>query len=290
MNYFCPMRILIFFGAVLLLASCDPGPANPQRYLHLAHIRTLDTLQQGVDPRIEQLDLSPYGMILLGGDLTEESSKERSTLEYLDKLFHLRSTGTLWTLGNHDNANTNWVTDFTGRPITYTYHQDGITWVVLYTQEEKDWICTITGEQLEMLQSVTDTIQESSHLVVMTHKLVWIMDNPEMAEHQGVSFYDWSCNYRIHANNWNTDILPALREVQDRGVQVICLAGDIGNNVRTFEEQTEDGIVYLASGLPVNATQKPESQVLIFTHDWKLGTLDWEFVLLDELLTPPPPQ
>jgi hypothetical protein len=71
---------------------------------------------------------------------------------------------------------------------------------------------------------------------------------------------------------------------------VICLAGDIGNNVRTFEEQTEDGIVYLASGLPVNATQKPESQVLIFTHDWKLGTLDWEFVLLDELLTPPPPQ
>jgi hypothetical protein len=124
MNYFCPMRILIFFGAVLLLASCDPGPANPQRYLHLAHIRTLDTLQQGVDPRIEQLDLSQYEMILLGGDLTEESSKERSTLEYLDKLFHLRSTGTLWTLGNHDNANTNWVTGFYGSP-DYVYLSSG---------------------------------------------------------------------------------------------------------------------------------------------------------------------
>ncbi|MBR9920249.1 MAG: hypothetical protein GYB31_05360 [Bacteroidetes bacterium] len=244
----------------------------------MAHIRTLDTLEQGIDPRIEAMDFSKYDLLLLGGDLTEESSEEEKTLQYLDGIFDLGAPTTLWALGNHDNAQNALVSKYTERPITYTANHDGITFVVLYTQEEQDWICTISGEQLEMLQSVTDTISESSHLIVMTHKLVWIMDNPEMVQHQGNSRYDWSCNYRIHRNNWNTDILPRLREVQERGVQVICLAGDVGNNVRTFEEHTSDGIVYLASGIPVEEKFKAESRMLEFKHWPGEDSLTWVFV------------
>ncbi|MCB0706633.1 MAG: metallophosphoesterase [Saprospiraceae bacterium] len=274
-------RIFILFVlfSVLFVSACQQNPEK--HYLLLSHTRTTDTLVQGVDPRVEALNLDDYDMLFLGGDMTEESSKEKATLEYLDKLFDLGAPTTLWALGNHDNAHNDWVSEFTGRPISYSYYQDGITYVVLYTQEEKDWICTITGPQLEMLKSVTDTISSSSHLIVLSHKLVWIMDNPELADHQGKSFYDWSCNYRIHENNWNSDILPRLRAVQDRGVQVICLGGDIGNNVRTFEEHTSDGIIYLASGIPVSQSLKPEAKILEFTHNPETRTLTWDFVLLD---------
>ena len=271
------IRLSIF--CLITILACQQQQTD-FTYLHLAHIRTTDTLNQGVDPRVEALDMRKYDMVLLGGDLTEESSKEKATLDYLDNLFDLDAPTTLWSLGNHDNAHNEWVEEYTGRPITYTSHHRGITFVVLYTQEEKDWICTITGDQLEMLQSVTDTISESSHLVVMTHKLVWIMDNPELAQHQGKDFYDWSCNYRIHENNWNIDILPRLQQVQNSGVQVICLGGDIGNNVRTFEEKTSDGIVYLASGVPVSQKFKPESRILEFYHNPADRTLSWAFVPL----------
>jgi hypothetical protein len=275
---------LMLLALISLLYACQTSEEDTGiRYLHLAHVRTMDTVNQTVDPRLETLDYSPYELLLLGGDLTEESSKERSTLEYLDKIFDLGSPSTLWALGNHDNANNDWVMEFTRRPITFTQHHRGITYVVLYTQEEKDWMCTITGEQLEMLQQVCDTIAESSHLIVMTHKLVWIMDNPDFAQHQGKGAYDWSCNYRIHENNWNDDILPRLREVQNRGTQVIMLAGDIGNNVLQFEEHTSDGLVYLASGLPVDPAKAAQAKALVFRHDPETRTLNWSFVPVDSL-------
>lgn len=278
------MRTLFFLALLIGLASCEENRQQPDvRYLHLAHVRTLDAVNQTVDPRLESMDFSPYELLLLGGDLTDESSKERSTLEYLDNIFDLGSPNTLWALGNHDNARNDWVSEFTGRPITYTHHHKGITYVVLYTQEEKDWICTITGEQLDMLQQVTDTIASSSHLVVMTHKLVWIMGNPDFAQHQGKAAYDWSCNYRIHENNWNDDILPRLREVQQRGVQVIMLAGDIGNNVLTFEEHTSDSLIYLASGLPADPSRAAQAKALLFEHKPETRKLSWKFVALDEL-------
>lgn len=250
-------------------------------YMHLAHIRIFDTINQVVDPRVEELDYSKYDLLLLGGDLTEESSESKETLVYLDSLFDLAAPTTLWALGNHDNANLEWVEETTGRPYFFTQHHNGITYVVLYTQEKEDWICTVTGDQLDMLHTVTDTISESSHLVILTHKLIWILNHPELAEHQGEAYYDWSCNYRIHANGWVTDILPRLQEVQKKGVQVIALAGDIGNNTEEFEERTSDGIYYLASG---SNPENNDAKFLKFRHDIKNRKLNWDFVKINNQL------
>ena len=259
-----------------ILAGCNNSGegSKDNTYIHLAHTRMWDTIVQRVDPRVEALDLSAYDMVLLGGDLTEESSKEKETLVYLDSIFDLDAPTTLWALGNHDNANLDWVEETTARPHFYTHHHKGITYVVLYTQENQDWICTITGKQLKMLQNVTDTITTSSHLVVMTHKLIWIFDHPELSKHQGKNAYDWSCNYKIHRNGWMTDILPRLQAVQNRGIQVIALAGDIGNNVDKFEERTMDDIYYLASG--INPSNK-KAKYLKFNHNVETKKLDWKF-------------
>lgn len=275
--------LFLFMVCVILNTGCEAVSENKtlKEYIHLAHIRTWDTINQSIDPRVEQMDLSNFDMILLGGDLTEESSKEKKTLDYLDAIFDLDSPNTLWALGNHDNENLNWVEEKTTRPYFFTHYSDGITYVVLYTQENIDWVCTITGDQLKMLENVTDTISESSHLVVMTHKLIWILNHPELSAHQGTSAYDWSCNYQIHENGWMDDILPRLQAVQNRGVQVIALAGDIGNNVSTFEEQTKDGIYYLASG---SNPDKKDAKFLKFEHDTLNKTLDWEFIEIEAYL------
>jgi len=275
--------ILLF---VLLLISCgEKTTTSDKEYLlHVAHTRLFDTINQKIDPLLEELDYGTFSTILLGGDITEETSKKESTLQYVDSIFDLDSQQTLWALGNHDNENLEWVEKYTKRPYTYSYHRNGITYVVLYTQEDEDWKCHITGDQLNMIQNVCDTISESSHLIVMTHKLVWIMNNPELKQHQGQSYYDWSCNYRIHKTNWNDDILPRLRTVQNRGTKVICLAGDIGNNVKTFEEQTQDSIVYLASGIQSGNEQ---SQVLIFEHNPKEKRLVWNFANLESYTNSP---
>jgi len=282
------MKNLFIFASVLIVfAGCDNPifqKGNVKHYLLLSHTRLLDTVNQKVDPRLEQIDFQAFDLLFLGGDMTEETSKSYSTLTYLDSLFDLKSPNTLWALGNHDNTNLANIRQATRRPITYTYYKNGITFVVLYTQEKEDWICTITGNQLEMLQNVTDTISESSHLVILSHKLIWLWKHPELKKHTGKGYYDWSCNYRIHETNWPKDILPRLRAVQKRGIQVICMAGDIGNNVREFEEHTKDGIYYLASGLCALEGKRNESEILLFEHDLDRRKLSWKFVNLDDYL------
>jgi len=264
----------------MLFWSCETKP-NVKNYIHVAHTRIFDTVNQVIDPRMEKINYGQFDMVLLGGDLCEETTKSYSTLEYLDPIFDLDSPTTLWALGNHDNANLEYIEKATQRPYFYSTHQNGITFIVLYTQEKEDWICTITGKQLELIQNVTDTIQESSHLVVMTHKLIWIKDHPNMKEHQGVKPYDWSCNYMITRNGWQTEIAPLLQKVENRGIEVIALAGDIGNAVREFEVKSDDGIDYLASGTnPV----KKDIKFLHFKHNLDTRELSWRFVPVEPFI------
>ncbi len=275
-NLLALVLLISFFGCDL---SKKSSPIK--NYIHVAHTRIFDTVNQVIDPRMEKIDYGQFDMVLLGGDLCEETSKEYSTLEYLDSIFNLKSSSTLWALGNHDNAHLDYVEKATGKPHFYSMHQNGITFLVLYTQEKEDWICTITGKQLELIKNVTDTIQNSSHLVIMTHKLIWIKDHPNMREHQGVKYYDWSCNYAITKNGWQEEITPMLQKVEARGIEVIALAGDIGNYVSEFEVHSDDGIDYLASG---TNPEKKGIKFLHFKHNTKTKELTWRFVPVEPFI------
>lgn len=266
--------IILGFLSVCIFSNCAEDE-NVRNYIHVAHTRVFDTLTQVIDPRMEAIDYDAFDMVLLGGDLCEESSKRWDILEYLDGIFDLDSPNTLWALGNHDNARLDLVEKATKRPYFYSSHHEGITFVVLYTQEREDWICTITGKQLELLKNVTDTISESSHLVIMTHKLIWIRNHPDMTEHIGTNPYDWSCNYLIAKNDWYTEIVPMLKKVEARSIEVIALAGDIGNNVLEFEEHSSNGIDYLASG---GNPEKKGIKALHFKHNVETRKLTWDFV------------
>ncbi len=277
------LRLLfIALLSIMLIISCKR--TIEKQYLFLAHTRTLDTFPQGMDERLLHIAYDKYDLLLLGGDITEETSKKRATMKYVDKVFNLSSPRTHWALGNHDNADTALVREFTQKPITYSFHQDGITWAILYTQEEIDWKCYITDTQLEMLKNITDTIQQSSHLILMMHKAIWLRDNPELAAYTGKGRYNWACNYTITRSNWAEDILPRLRNVQKRGIQVICLAGDFGNNVQQFAVSTSEGIQYLGCGIPVRDEERSKGQALLFHHLPEAQKLSWEFIAIDTLL------
>lgn len=232
-----------------------------------------------MDQVTENLDYSLYDMLWLGGDLALATSADDLTMQHVDSIFELGTETTLWALGNHDYTDLDRVQGFTGRPPYYAYHRNNITFLVLDTQ---DSLSNITGQQKELFFKVADTIAESSHLILLHHKLIWMYNDPYL--HSQMSYIPnggyGDCFYCINPNNFYSEIYPELLEVEAKGVEVICIAGDIGFRRNEFEYLTPEGIQYLASGIEAGASN---NQALLLNHDPGGGLLSWEFVLLSDL-------
>ena len=128
--------------------------------------------------KVETIDYTKYDMLWLGGDLTKFTSAKDSVLIYVDKYLDLKNKNTLWALGNHDYSDLELIEQFTDRPAYYAYYKNGITFLVLDTQ---DSLSNFIDNQLNLIKSVTDTINQSSHLVVLHHKLIWMYNNEHLA-------------------------------------------------------------------------------------------------------------
>jgi len=280
-------QLIFFFFGLLSFFSCgkqshknEPEDKGPFHYLHLAHTRLPTSEPNKVDPRVEKIDFNKLDLLMLGGDLTISTTKDVETINYVDSLFDLGNPDVLWAVGNHDKKNLSYVDEVTKRPTNYVCHKNGITFLVLNTQNKIDWKCNFDESQLQLINQVADTISVSSHLIVLTHNLVWLLGHPELRAHTDMNnLFNWTSNKGVWESNWKEKILPRLQDVYWKGINVICLAGDIGNNARTFEFHAADGITYLASGI------KPENEdvkILLFRHE--PPELFWEFVKLEEFL------
>ena len=82
-----------------------------------------------------------------------------------------------------------------------------------------------------------------------------------------------------------------LLEVLSRGIEVLCLIGDIGANGKLINLPSDDGVFFLGCGLdnsrytdPDELVQKPKDLLLIFEHDLEERQLSWSFQDLDSLL------
>ncbi len=246
-------------------------------YLHLAHTRTDSSL--GVNPLVELIDYNKFEMLWLGGDLAKYTSRDDLTMTAIDSVFDLGNTKTLWALGNHDYSNLKKVKQFTNRPPYYATHQDGITIVVLDSQ---DSLSNIVGAQKDFLNGILDTLQTSSHLVLLHHKLIWMYGNSDLEPQIPLVSNGPldACFYCLNPNNFNSEIYPQLVRLQQSGVEVLCVGGDLGLETAEFEFQTPDGIYFLASGIDC---EKSNNRALWFRHDLKSRRLTWEFVLISDL-------
>ncbi|MEM7101923.1 MAG: metallophosphoesterase [Bacteroidota bacterium] len=272
---------LVLFFFLLAVSSCIPkGGEETASYLHIGHTRLYEK-GNTIDPETEKIEFTKYDMIWIGGDLMGHSTEDRPTLNYLDSIFSFADPDVIWTLGNHDyDYHPEWIPEVTNRPLFYTSHKNGITILNLDSQKDS---CSILGKQLDMVKQVTDTISRSSHLVVLTHKMVWVYGNDSLSTQAksvpNAGFCD-HCGYGINPNNYYSNIYPMLLEVKNKGIEVINIAGDIGAKVKSFEYLDENDIHFLASGV---RSGHDDSMGLLFNHNLKKGTLEWEFKLLKDL-------
>lgn len=287
-NYFWTMiRILVSsILSMLCLEACvhqpvpPPTPLQEWEYLFLAHPRHNNKDLQRVDSLVEKIPFDSYDAILLGGDLTANSSREDSTLKYLDELFDLSSPKTLLAPGNHDVDKLDRLLQYTQKPSFYTYTENNITFVVLDTQKDN---CSIRGNQLNMLQNIADTLTQSDQLVIIHHKLLWMPGNPVLANQISQVSNAGICPFEfcLFENNFWEDVYPLLLDIKNQGKQVILIGGDLGFKTKYFEYITPEGIVLLGSGINQG---DPDNPVLLLKKDSEMKTLSWESVLIDSVL------
>jgi hypothetical protein len=284
--------------------ACTTPQDNDRTYIFLGHPYDWQDWY-GIDPRLEQLDYSLYDQVWLGGDVCSRTTFKPSTLDYLDSIFDLSSDKLQWTLGNHDikYGNIHFITDKTGRPTYYTQTFDGICLLVLNTNlfrffpaKQLTDDCEERLSQLQLIESVTDTVSECSHLVILHHHAIMsdlrrdsIGQIPDVFN---INYPDVqaSCDSAFYLTNF---LYPKLQKVKKRGVEVVLVGGDLGMRSKTCEFWTPDSIVFLGSGInnslefetaPDYVTSFNKDSILIFRRDVEKQTLDWEFVELNGLV------
>lgn len=274
---------LVLIILLMAVVSCEkvnsitPTEEKVFSYLHISHTRT--DANPNMVSNIEEINYEKFDMLLLGGDLATLTSIDDETISHVDSVFNLGSPNTLWALGNHDYSNLDRVNKFTKRQAFYSIHKNGLTFIVLDTQ---DSLTNIVGLQRELFNSIVDTINESSHLILLHHKLFWMFGNqylqPQIENVSNAPLGD--CFYCINPNNFYSEIYPKLVEVKGRGIEVICIGGDIGFKDKEFEYITDEGIYFLASGCKWTDS---DNKALLLKHDLEKNKLQWEFKLLSEL-------
>jgi hypothetical protein len=254
------------------------------KYILVPHPRSEDKVNQSVLPGIEQINFSKYQMILLGGDLTYYPSASRVGMDYCDSLFDLGDPNTLWTLGNHDITNRSLVEEYTGRPSYYSYSNNNITFLVLDTELDANGFISshISGDQLAMVQQVCDSIENSDYLVLLHHRLLWMIGNDYFTPKlDSVA----ESTKQLDTSNFYAVIFPLLQEVKRRGVPVLCLGGD--KSKINIVYSPEDSITFIASTMAPEYTDE-QNNVVVLSDDLNVGTLSWEFIPLSVVEKNPP--
>ena len=247
--FFLRIGVLAFF-----LLSCTDSTREIKTYLYTSHTRVCDA-ENGwsVKEKLEKVNYSSFDLILLGGDMLCQSSLEDRGMKYLDSVFNISSEKTLWSIGNHDDDNLSIVKQYTKRNNYYSCFFDGITFIILDSEIDDS---KIINDQLIFLQSTLDTIEDSKNIIIMTHKLIWLYGNNEInlygeeRSNVKVGFNKWN----IKANNFYNDIYPSLIRKESKGINVYCVAGDLGTNSSIFEFQSKEGINFLANGFQLAGT------------------------------------
>lgn len=289
--------ILILF----FIASCTkddpieiiPTPENIiNSYIFMGHTYASNNT---IDERLESFNFVPYEQIWLGGDICAETTKDYGTLVYLDGLFDLESQNTHWTLGNHDvrNGNIDWIVEITGKETYHVQYFNNITLLTLNTNLSYGGVIDSESinAQYQLINEVCDTIQKSSHLIVLTHNVVWADIDDNMMVEEYANSVNTSILFRCSPDqNFKEAVFPLFEKVMQRQIQVIFIAGDFGQNATSYEFITDNGMIFLGSGIASDVPYNEQfptwglpDKVLVFDHDTLNRDVSWHFLDLDLL-------
>ena len=250
-----------------------------KKIIFVPHPRSDSRTVQSTIKSVELIKYSLFDMILLGGDLTYYTTTSRTSMDYCDSIFNLGDENTLWAVGNHDLSNKSLIEEYTFRPTYYTYYSDNVTYLVLDTEIGSSGFnySHITGEQLEFVQNAADTISKSDYLVIIHHRLLWMVGNDYFAtkiDSVGASTRE------LDTSNFNIEVLPLLQNVKKKGIKVLCLGGDRSNFNIAYTH--EDSITFFTSTMATNFTDD-ENHVIVFTQNVITNNITWEFISLNDI-------
>lgn len=248
--------------------------------------------QSQVDDRLLNLNYSAYDQIFLGGDMCSETTENKKNIEYLNSIFNLSSKKTHWALGNHDtrNGNIDWITDKTQRPTYYATFFNNITLLVLNTNFTPwgTYDPILVNSQFDLISKVCDSINISSHLIVLTHNALWKgIDNiSNLGDYANADLSDLLFSIDPDYKYIN-GIYPKLVEVQKKGINVIHIAGDFGQKVSRYTHLSSDSIQFIGSGITSNTPYNEQlpshglpDYYLVLNHDLTTQKISWEFTEL----------
>jgi hypothetical protein len=242
----------------------------------MGHPRDDDREHEYVLKTVEKLDYSKFDLLLLGGDLTWNTSELVSTMDYCDTIFNLGDPDTHLAIGNHDMDNINRLLSYTKKERFYSFSRNNLTFIVLDTELSTP---DISGTQLDLIKAVADTIKHSDYLVLIHHRILWMADNPDLA-HLRDSVASSSRN--LSSSNFLNEVYPELQKVKNKGIPVYCIAGD--RTDINIEYSIEDSIQFIASGM-VGTFPDEDNYAVVLTHYTEEPLLEYEFVPLSEMDT-----
>jgi hypothetical protein len=288
------LKTLLLLGFMLIFAGILQSQEKTlHKYLFLSHTYMSPT---EIDRRLTYLDKSGFNNIWLGGDICSETLLYYSNLEYLNEKLKIKQAHNYWSLGNHDrrNGNIEWLEKYLGHKSFYVDYYNGFTAFVFDTNLDIS-DCENLNKQYELFCNVSDTISESSHLLLFFHWGLWynvpgLPIDPLTYANSGLKYWNANCD-SVNTNFVNI-IYPKLVEVKERGVEVICVMGDMGKYYKKADMLSADGIHFLGCGLdniyyqwwPEIYNTLEKDLVLIFEHDVEQKIITWRFRDLDSLL------
>jgi len=268
---------------ILTISVIDLFPQSDSllKFIFIPHPRSEDRENLSVNPDIAKIDFSMYDVLMLGGDLTFDTDNSSATLAHCDSVFDLGNPNTLWSLGNHDvqSGHRQLIKDFTGRDSYYSYTRDGITFLVLDTELDANGSSStfITGAQLQMVQNVCDSIKDSRYLILLHHRLMWMINNDDFKDRLTDSIA--LSSRLLDTTNFYSDIYPLLQNVKNKGIQVLVFGGDRSDfNV---EYNPEDSITFYAAALSVDVPDSLKN-VIVLNYNLYNKLINIEFVPLFE--------
>lgn len=295
------LRITIIYSLLLLMACQSKHSAIKADIIVLGHIYDWNAEGDKVDKRIEEIQFENFGQIWLGGDICAASSKNRSTLKYLDKLFDLGNSNTLWALGNHDlhEGNLENINEFTERSSFYRSSLGSIKIMVLNTQLEEPMLkdsCEWKVRQDEFINKTLDAYLSNDSIttvVLFTHNSIWEDCEPQTDRHEriGNQVSDWKKFLCQNKTQFRVRYFPKFKALRNQGKQVVFVAGDGGQYLKKFYEIGDSGIEYYVTGIN-NSVLKNEvkhdfnfnpDSILLFNID-EANKLEGHFESLDKLV------
>lgn len=305
-QYFSKIVIVLLFFQCCVYFGCS-SDSPTYHYFFTGHCYQWNSENWGrSDHRLEKIRMDTFDQIWLGGDLVENLFHHPDNIEFVDTFFKVAAPTTHWAIGNHDvldqKADFSGIEKRTHRKTYNTTHTNGITILVLNTTEfgwpeyqHQPHECEMLDAQWNLIQAVTDTIQSSSHLVILHHHALLTNTLTEFQLDIKKHFNLYQPNLIISCEKRGTFselIYPRLVEVQKRGVQVILIGGDTGQSVKEFEFTTKENIVFLGSGINNSVGTEDNlvefnfapDKVLVLTHQPKIRKLEWEFRVLNKMV------